>query len=217
MIEQLLSRPVAAVEAFGDRSDVWLYPEERAAIARAVEPRRREFATVRACAREAMAALGVPPAPLVPGTGGAPRWPAGVVGSMTHCTGYRAAVVALESDLRSVGIDAEPDVPLPDGVLDVVTLADERSALTAWDHPTANADTVLFCAKEAFYKAWFPLTHRFLEFRDVTLAVHVDGTFDAAPRLTAATRGVSWPDGFSGLWRVEDGLVVAAGTVPAGL
>jgi 4'-phosphopantetheinyl transferase EntD len=45
-----------------------------------------------------------------------------VVGSITHCDGYRAAAVALATEVAAIGIDAEPHDPLPAGILDRVTL-----------------------------------------------------------------------------------------------
>src|SRR3981081_2727213 len=80
--------------AFDDPPDAVLFPEEEAAISRAVEKRRRDFRTVRHCSRRALRELGVPPTAVVPGERRKPVWPPGVVGSLTHCTGYRAAAVA---------------------------------------------------------------------------------------------------------------------------
>ena len=85
MIEKVLARGVASVEAFCDPPDAVLYPGEAELVARAVDKRRREFCTVRHCARQALRQLGLPPAPVLRGERGEPRWPAGVVGSMTHC------------------------------------------------------------------------------------------------------------------------------------
>ena len=113
MLEQILPPAVAVVETFGDLPGATLFPEEEAAIARAVPKRRREFATGRGCARAALNRLGEPPVPILRGPQGAPLWPAGVVGSITHCDGYRAAAVARTSDIATVGLDAEPDKPLP--------------------------------------------------------------------------------------------------------
>ncbi|WP_423832395.1 hypothetical protein [Streptomyces manipurensis] len=70
--------------------------------------RRAQFATARACARRALAGLGREPVALLPGPGGAPQWPSGVVGSITHCEGYRAAVAAPAGVVAALGIDAEP-------------------------------------------------------------------------------------------------------------
>ncbi|PZS40918.1 MAG: 4'-phosphopantetheinyl transferase, partial [Pseudonocardiales bacterium] len=94
MIEKILPDGVASVEAFRDPPDAVLYPGEAELITRAVDKRRREFRTVRHCARQALRQLGLPPAPVLRGERGEPKWPAGVVGSMTHCAGYRAAAVA---------------------------------------------------------------------------------------------------------------------------
>jgi hypothetical protein len=77
-------------EAFDDPPDAVLFPEKEAVISRAVDKRRREFQTVRHCARRALRELGVPPAAVLPGERREPVWPPGVVGSLTHCTGYRA-------------------------------------------------------------------------------------------------------------------------------
>ena len=116
MLELILPAGVECEERFGEASGGVLLPEEEKIIAQAVEPRRREYAAVRSCARVCLGRLGYGPVPILPGVGGAPIWPAGVLGSMTHCTGYAAAAVAPRPRISAVGIDAEPDAPLPDGV-----------------------------------------------------------------------------------------------------
>lgn len=131
LIERLLPSAERAAEAFADDVDPSLYPEETEHVRSAVPTRRREFATVRRCAREALASLGVPPVPLLPGRCGAPRWPGGVVGSMTHCDGYRAAAVAPVGTVAGLGIDAEPHAPLPRDVYETVSLDVERSDIDA--------------------------------------------------------------------------------------
>jgi enterobactin synthetase component D / holo-[acyl-carrier protein] synthase len=105
-----------------------LYPEEEeAAVAAATPRRRKEFATTRAGARRTLARLGLPEVPIGRGAGGCPAWPAGLVGSITHCAGYRAAARAPRRDVASLGIDAEPHRPLRDGLLDIVGLPEERA------------------------------------------------------------------------------------------
>jgi len=106
-------------ELYHDPPDLAPLPEEEPLIARSVEKRRSEFVTVRHCARVAMTKLGVPEAPILKGEKGEPRWPDGLVGSLTHCEGYRGAVVGRTSAVRSVGIDAEPHDVLPNGVVDL--------------------------------------------------------------------------------------------------
>lgn len=234
MIEELLPDAVVAVEAYGaDETDnaglyseegghAGLYPEEAALVAHAVPKRRREFTRVRACARRAMEKLGVPPQPLLPGERGAPRWPAGLTGSMTHCDGYCAAALVRTADLASLGIDAEPHGPLPDGVLESVSLPGERVRLRelAGRHPAVHWDRLLFSAKESVYKAWFPLTGKWLDFSEADIAIHVDpqrplsGTLRAellvpGPLVVGVRRGA-----FEGRWTVQGGLVATSVTVP---
>lgn len=204
MIGGLLPREVLAVETSEDPPDAALFPAERAMITRAVEKRRREFTTVRHCARAALAKLGVPPAPILPGERGAPCWPAGVVGSMTHTARYRAAAVAWSREIAAVGIDAEPNEPLPDGVFDTIARPDERAAFA---EPTGSAvcrDRLLFSAKESVYKAWYPLTHRWLDFHDATIRIAAEGTFRAQLHVDGPVTG------FTGRWCVAGGLVLTA-------
>lgn len=217
MIEKLLPSPIAAVEAFADIVDEPLFPQEQAAIAQSVDKRQREFRTVRACARGALGELGLDRPPMVPGTRGAPSWPTGIVGSMTHCADYRAAAVARAGDFLSLGLDAEPDQPLPDGVLEAIARPEELNRLAALRADrSVHWDRLLFSAKESIYKAWFPLTGRFLEFEEASL------TFEPVTRTFEATLLVEGPllsgrrlTGFSGRWLTDQGLLVTAVLLPA--
>jgi 4'-phosphopantetheinyl transferase EntD len=214
MIETLV--PAAAcAEMFSDAPESTMFSIEAAAVAGAVAERRREFATVRSCARQALVQIGVPAVPILPDMDRAPRWPVGVVGSMTHCAGYRAAAVARSGELCGVGIDAEPHAAVPDAALDLVLRNEERARLLALADacPDLHWDRILFCAKEAVFKAWFPLTRRWLDFADVSTTVHLDGTFWARLRLRSPRVAGVDMDGFSGRWMVGRGLVLAATSV----
>ncbi|HWR47553.1 MAG TPA: 4'-phosphopantetheinyl transferase superfamily protein [Pseudonocardiaceae bacterium] len=216
LIEKILPDEVASAEAFDDPPEAVLYPGEAEVISRAVDKRRREFRTVRHCARQALRQLGLPPVPVLRGEHGEPQWPSGVVGSMTHCGGYRAAAVAHSCDLRSLGIDAEPHQPLPAGVLDVIAGDEEQgslSELAAADSATCW-DRILFCAKETVYKAWFPLTHRWLGFDDAAVTI-TPGTTDPAQGSFSARLLVPGPTitgetltRLEGHWLRGDGLVI---------
>jgi 4'-phosphopantetheinyl transferase EntD len=218
MIEKILPPEVASEEAYDDLGDATLFPQEEAVVARSVDKRRREFATARACARRAMATLGLPPVPILPGERGAPTWPPGVVGSMTHCDGYRASAVALEAKVRTVGVDAEPNGPLPDGVLEAVALPPEIEWLNgvAGDSSGVCWDRLLFSAKESIYKAWFPLTRRWLNFEEAVVTPDpVAGTFTARLLVPGPVVDGRTLSGFAGRWMVDRGLVATAITVLA--
>jgi enterobactin synthetase component D / holo-[acyl-carrier protein] synthase len=217
VLEQILPASVA-VEATSEEIDVELFPEEEEAISRAVEKRRREFVTARACARGALARLGLPPQAIPPGPKGAPQWPAGVVGSITHCDGYRACAVARAADFATIGVDAEPDQPLPEGLLGEIALPEEREMvgdLMARDSEL-HADRLLFSIKEAVYKAWFPLAKRWLGFEDAAVAIDLaDRSFSARLLVPGPLLGERELGGFSGKWFAQDGFVFAAIAHPA--
>src|SRR5215472_219176 len=213
MIGEILPPPVAAAEVFGNPPGATLFPEEEAAVSKAVEKRRQEFAAVRYCARAAMAKLGLPAVPIVPGPRGAPQWPPGVVGSMTHCPDYRAAAVARVSEVITLGLDAEPHEALPPDVHGLVTIPAEQSQLTALAAavPGVAWDRVLFSAKESVYKAWFPLMRCWLGFEEACVSIDpADGTFTARLLVDGPVLGGRRLDVFTGSWLVRDGLIVTA-------
>ncbi|MFD9502852.1 4'-phosphopantetheinyl transferase [Streptomyces sp. NPDC060035] len=218
MIEQLVPEYVACADTFeADAPAGTLYPEEEELVARSVDRRRHEFAAVRACARRAMAALGLPPVPVLRGHRGNPLWPEGTVGSMTHCDGYRAAVLARASEVRALGIDAEPDEPLPSDVWEVISLPSERRRIASdADRAAPHWDRLLFSAKESVFKTWFPLTGLELDFDEAEITflrsgrTSRQGTFTA--QLLRTAPGI--PGSFEGRWLVQDGFAVTAIALP---
>ncbi|MFI1931402.1 4'-phosphopantetheinyl transferase [Streptomyces sp. NPDC020330] len=226
MIERLLPAEVSCAATRAETvPDGTLFPEEAALVAKSVAKRRNDFATARACARRAMARLGLPPVAVLHGHRGRPLWPEGIVGSLTHCEGYRAAALARAADVLSLGIDAEPHAPLPTGVRELVTLpaecerigppAPEGTGEIHWDR-------VLFSAKESVFKTWYPVTGIELDFGQADLTFHqTDGTDgDHGLRGDTAAGGTftarllltdpALPTTLHGHWRIEDGIVATA-------
>jgi 4'-phosphopantetheinyl transferase EntD len=213
VIEELVPAAAVAVDTREELLEIELFPEERSALGNAVEKRRREFVTARACARIALARLGVAPSAIATGERGEPLWPAGVVGSITHCAGYRACAVARAGDLLGVGIDAEPNAPLPAGVLAEIARPAELALLAglARTEPAIHWDRLLFCAKESIYKVWFPIARCWLGFEDAELAIDpTGGTFQARLLVAWPETGVSLPALLEGRWLMRDGLLLAA-------
>ncbi|MDT3398062.1 4'-phosphopantetheinyl transferase superfamily protein [Streptomyces sp. B1866] len=213
MLQNILPSAVACVDTTADLPGAWVAPEEEPALRKCVEPRKREFVTTRHCARTAMAALGVKPSGIPSGPKGEPRWPVGVTGSMTHCEGYRGAALSRTEDFHIVGIDAERHQRLPEHMLNYISVPSERAHLRelAGTHPEVHWDTLMFSAKETVYKAFNPLTGRWLGFRDARMS------FDPEARTFRARLMVPGPvvDGirlawFTGHWVVRDGLVLTA-------
>jgi 4'-phosphopantetheinyl transferase EntD len=145
-----------------------LYPEEREHVRRAVPKRRAEFGTARLCARKGLAAMGVPPAAILPGAGGSPTWPPGIVGSIAHTSGYCAVALGRDPPLRSVGLDVETLQEIEPAVRDLILTPTELAWLGE-QPPGLQADLVVvfFSAKEAYYKCQYPITRHYLDFADV--------------------------------------------------
>ena len=214
LLSGVLPDAVAGAELYEDPPDLAPLPEEEPLIAKSVAKRRNEFITVRHCARQAMGELGVPPVPILKGEKGEPCWPDGVVGSLTHCEGFRGAAVGRQKAVRSVGIDAEPHGVLPDGVLDAISLPVERTEIGALPSGL-HWDRILFCAKEATYKAWFPLTKRWLGFEDAHIVFDVDaggatGGFESQILIDPAALSGPPLTSLRGRWSVRDWLALTA-------
>ena len=213
MIERLLPSVVASAETRDRFLEVELFPEEERAIGRAVEKRRREFVTGRACARRALRQLGIPTMSIPAGERGEPIWPAGVVGSITHCRGYTASAAARTRHLLALGIDAEPNRPLPAHVEAQVASATEREVLVG--DPGVHTTRLVFSAKEAVYKAWYALTGRWLSFEQVQVSFQ-RGTpeFAAAPLGRPLLMDGERLDTFRGRWSLCDGVILTTVVVP---
>jgi 4'-phosphopantetheinyl transferase EntD len=213
VIETILPDCVIVVETRDDVTDATLFPEEELALGKAVEKRRREFTTARVCARAALGKLGLPAVPIPSGARGEPLWPAGVVGSITHCEGYRACAVARSSEIVTVGIDAEPNAALPDGLLADIARPEELPLLRRLqsEFPRVHWPRLLFSAKESVYKAWFPLAKCWLGFEDAVIAIDPRaGTFEARLLVEGPQLAGIPLQGFSGGWILGDGIVLTA-------
>ncbi|CAL9332007.1 4'-phosphopantetheinyl transferase superfamily protein [Streptomyces sp. Tu 3180] len=215
MIDELLPSAVGTGSTFVDYDAALtaLYPQEAAAVARAQPKRRREYANVRLCARRAMRELGVPPAPVLSGVRGAPLWPEGTVGSLTHCPGFRAAAIGRSCAFVGLGIDAEPDLPLAEGLLEFISLPQERAWVRtlAQSSPGVCWDRLLFSAKEAVFKTWFPLTRRELDFAEADIRIDpACGTFSARLLVPGTTADGERIEEFNGRWLSRQGILLTA-------
>jgi len=213
MLELILPTEVETHECFGQPPGGPLFPEEQQIIAHAVETRQREYATVRSCARACLKRLGHPQVPILPGYGGAPTWPAGIWGSMTHCAGYAAAAVSHHQRIFAIGIDAEPDAPLPDGVLDLIATAAEQDRLpmTQTEPDSPNFDRLLFSAKESVYKTWFPLVGEWLDHHQVEILLNPHNqTFKAQLSRNGLTVGGRHIRHLHGRWTRTQGILATA-------
>ncbi|MFJ9625669.1 4'-phosphopantetheinyl transferase [Streptomyces sp. NPDC101181] len=231
MIERIVPAGVARAEAFDDALPALPDPRELALLRGRPEATVRRFAAARACAHRCLDQLAVRRGPVLRTADGAPAWPSGVVGSITHCAGYRGAVAARAEVWAALGVDAEPALPLPPGVLGLVATEPERHMVAELSRssPGVPWDRLLFSAKESVYKAWHPATGRWIGTRAVEVALTPDGGLTASvrpERTPPPGRGRSAPGGggvprpvrgaypYTGRWQVGGGLLLTAVAVP---
>jgi 4'-phosphopantetheinyl transferase EntD len=209
----ILPKCVETEERFGEATGGTLLPGEECAVATAVAGRRREYATVRCCARACLERLGHAPVAIPPGVGGAPVWPAGVRGSMTHCAGYSAAAVGPADQIAALGIDAEPDAPLPEGVLELISTRAEPECLArvVGKPDSPHWDRLLFSAKEAVYKAWFPLVGEWLDPQETEIFFTGQGdAFTAVLAREEMSVGGCQVTRLHGRWTRARGILIVA-------
>lgn len=194
-----------------------LHPQEAACASDFASRRAAEFAEGRACAREALRLFSqgtVTPqgralseAPILRAENRAPVWPEGIVGSITHCEGIRAAAIADATRLEGLGIDAEPVQELSRAVASEVLLSEELSEARSEEFlPRVEAETTMFSVKESLFKVWSPATGMWLGFEEARVRIEPDGRLDI-------TVLADHPDKFSriqGRWLTDGNLARTA-------
>ncbi len=215
MLKQLLPPAAVAIEMRGDppHGEDELFPEERFAIRGAAAKRRREFVSGRLCARRALDRLGVEPCAIPRGARGEPLWPPGVVGSITHRAHYRACALASSIHLAALGIDAERNAPLSDGVWERIAFGAERELPREVDG--VRLDALLFSAKESLYKAWFPLAGGRPAFEQMCVSIDLSrGTLTARLLRPEPIVEGARIDTVMGRWTRDGSLLLTAVSIP---
>lgn len=145
-----------------------LYPEESFFIAGVTPKRASEFASGRICARATLKRIGIERFPLLGDETGAPRWPNGVVGSITHTAGFCAAAIGTADQFVGIGIDAEPCGRISENVSRLILTDREARFLNDLpSHERAPLATVFFSVKESIYKCAHPNERVPIRFKDI--------------------------------------------------
>ncbi|MBZ9797633.1 4'-phosphopantetheinyl transferase [Mesorhizobium sp. ES1-4] len=188
--EIALARAMAAMAPAGIRTgcriirrrdEVHLLPPEARSIPARQPAMRRASGAARWIAHRLLADAGFDGFALLRSPSGAPAWPGGMTGSLAHDDDMAVAAVAPVGRIVSLGIDVEPALPLPDDIFAIVSTAADR--MGSADRRLAGR--ILFCAKEAVYKAAYPLDREVLGYEDIAVDL------DAGRATTRMGRKVS--------------------------
>jgi 4'-phosphopantetheinyl transferase EntD len=167
----LFSSGAVCAQLTGSGNPDSLLPAEAQYLGRAVASRREEFAAGRACARRALLEFGIYDFPLQVADDRRPLWPDALTGSITHTRGFCAAVVAQRHTLRAVGIDTERHESVKPELWPRICGPETDWLQALPETQRRAAATLIFSAKEAFYKCQFALTGQYLGFNDARVEI----------------------------------------------
>ncbi|WP_265445325.1 4'-phosphopantetheinyl transferase family protein [Flexivirga meconopsidis] len=207
-LRAILPPTVACAQLLGESTDAEVRTDEQHLVGRGA--RAMQSVLARRCAREALGEIGFAHMPIGRQDSGAPAWPVGIVGSLTHTDGYLGAAVGLGRHHRAIGIDAEPNEPVG-GAHRAFTTEDEIHQLAELGHYFGNEiawERLLFSTKEAAYKAFHTLTDRTLPMTGARSRVFPDGTFVVTTTRPNRHRGERWD--WPGRWCRYDDFLLAA-------
>jgi 4'-phosphopantetheinyl transferase EntD len=170
LLRELLPQDIACHELLGAGDPAALLAEEKPFVGRASLKRACEFAAGRICARAGLEHFGIEGFPLKMGEDRSPRWPRALCGSIAHTRGYCASAVGAKSRYKAIGLDVEQVAGMSAEVWDHICAPAEVEWLQRLPEPErARMATLIFSAKEAFYKCQYAVTRQWLEFTDVTV------------------------------------------------
>jgi 4'-phosphopantetheinyl transferase EntD len=160
-----------------------------------------------------MVTFGVSDFPLLVGDDRFPVWPAEAIGSITHTDDFVGAAVAARSALAGIGIDVECRGQVePRLWKQIFTEAEIRWLGTLPKTEQMDTATVIFSAKEAFYKCQYCLSRSWLGFHDVTLKVEA-GEF-TVELLKPVPELAGYASALGGRFEIDEGLVATGIALP---
>lgn len=167
---------------YGEAQSRLLHPRERAHAEGLPDGRARTYVGGRLAIREAFRQAGLAePGAILTGEGGEPQLPPGTAGSISHKEHLAVAVASGREGIDTLGIDVETTAP---GLIDIGRRVLRPEEIAALDHlPEAarlSQTRRIFSAKEAVYKAGYPLCRRFFGFHDALMTVplaDIEGLF----------------------------------------
>jgi len=186
-IEGILSRALTVL--FDDKvsvgvvavndSDAIATAAELEALGQVVDKRLKEFSAGRAAGRVALSGLNLPPSDILIGAHRQPLPPAGTVLSISHDDLQALAVAASAQFWWGVGVDIAHADALSDDLIARICRGTDLNNLRAGESVAERAKLV-FCLKEALFKAVFPQVSDWMDFSQSELLIdHQRGSFDA--------------------------------------
>jgi len=187
----------------------------------ATRTRQLEFLAGRACAALAIAQLNEGLRGTVPRLlrSGAPGFPPGTTGSISHAAGFVTAAAASRSAIDAIGIDSELIAAARRAsrvASRVATRLELRGAVDRASLDRTTAVTLLFSAKESLFKAVYSRVGRPFDFLDAYVEAIGDGSSGRLRARLCVTLGPRARQGttFAGRFEIRDGYVHTGIVIP---
>ncbi len=138
----------------------------------AVPKRRCEYLAGRVLFLQLLHHYQLPSCQLLNTLSGAPSWPAGYIGSISHADGNAICCMMPDKIYQAIGIDIETILGANSGTelaSHIVQPKEQHLLLGTAAVTYAEALTIAFSAKESLYKALYPKVQRFFGFEDAEL------------------------------------------------
>lgn len=173
MINLLFPENIISKEIYTENISEDIYPEEEVFIRSAVEKRRLEFMAGRICAKRALSEFGITNFPLLVAEDKTPIWPSNIVGSISHTKGYCGIAIAKKKNYKSIGFDVERIKDVKKDTWPIICTKNELLFIDSLHIPMQQKyASLIFSAKECFYKYQYPLTKSWLDFHDVEIIIN---------------------------------------------
>lgn len=176
------------------------------------EARRELFRAGRTAVHEALQGLGLDRGtPVLRGPQGEPVWPEGAAVSISNTTGMAVAAACCIPQFRSIGVDIElRRRPVRLELKHHLCLPSEFERL----HSCGMSLLLLFSAKEALYKALYPICRRLIGFKEMELRWDAgDEAWRVVPQVEIPLE-LNW-DRLRVRWREMDEYIVSGIAITA--
>lgn len=177
MINTLIPNNIACEFSYENRDTSEVHIDEIKLIQNAPKSRQLEFLNGRNNAHLALQTLQFnSPKAILIGKNREPLWPISIVGSITHCEGYCAAVVAYKKNIIGVGIDAELNSNLSDKLTLTTQTINEINKNKSLVSMNKNicVNKLIFSAKESAFKFIHSFIQEYINFNVIEISLNFD-------------------------------------------
>jgi len=172
MLKSLFPKSVMTMGVDPSSVHETILPKEEVCIKEAVQKRRLEFIAGRVCARTLLSRCGWSDYPIVSGKDRTPVWPSNIVGSISHTDGFCGVALALKADFSSIGLDIESIGKMKQDMWKYIATLPELNWIKSLPmYKQQKYTTLIFSAKECFYKCQYMMTKRWFDFHDVVIDI----------------------------------------------